>query len=379
MRVDLRCKVCQTKLAAKSELAGKSVRCPRCGNPVRVALAPVVLPQIGKAASPMMATPVDDEPMMAEVLPEGNDDFDVLPDDEPMEAIPVVEPPPPRPRPSRPAIVQPVVTQPAETVADEATEEDTPKPKKKKKKSGFKKAKKEATSIPTWMWVVGGLGAMITTGGIIVGLILMMRMNTPDGDDIDWRIFALEFMIGVPASLVILVISMFLSSALGGGINFGDAKTAIIGAIFLVVIVNLVAMIPKIGIYLTLLVWLVGFMTIFGLDPWEARFLLFINWVLNYAIGMAMLHYMINRVDSMEVNTEEERPARRRRRERERDPDDEADIFKNEKNNKNNNKRRVPDPNDEDEQSYLQPEVMHERMRAWVESQYNSLTNTLNA
>jgi hypothetical protein len=301
----------------------------------------------------MMAVPVSEEPVWAEVLPEGNADFEVLPDEDPVEAVPV--PPPPKPKPSRPALPSQAET----AVAEQETTEDSPRPKKKKKKkSGSKLAKKEAASIPTWIWVVGGIGAAITTGGIILGLVLAMRAATPDGDDIPWREYAIIYMISVPISLVILIASMFISSALGGGINFGDAKTAIIGALFLILIVNAVSMIQlghfQLGRYLALLVWLVGFMTIFGLDPWEARFLLIINGILNYAVGMALFHYMINHVEH-EVDPEEDRPARTRKREPER--------------KKNNQQRGFPKSDEDDEQGYLLPERMHDRVAIWVASQ----------
>lgn len=360
MRVDLRCKVCQAKLAVKSELAGKSVRCPKCANPVRVTVAPVVLPQIGnKAATPMMAVPVNEEPVWAEVLPEDNPDFEVLPDEAPMESVPV--PLPPKPKPSRPAIPQTAET----AVAEQETAEETPRPKKKKKKKN-KMAAKAAASVPTWVWILGGIGAAITTGGIILGLVLAMRAATPDGDDIPWREYAIIYMISVPISLVILIASMFISSALGGGINFGDAKTAIIGALFLILIVNAVSMIQlghfQLGRYLALLVWLVGFMTIFGLDPWEARFLLIINGILNYAVGMALFHYMINHVEH-EVDPEEDRPVRTRKREPEH--------------KRNNQERGFPKSDEDEEQGYFQPEQWHDRIARWVASQ--DRRNTLTA
>jgi hypothetical protein len=355
MRIDLRCKTCLAKLSAKSELAGKFVRCPKCRNPVRVTMAPVVLPQLGNrpGSKPVMAEAiVAEEPVWAEALPD-DAGFDVLPDEEPMMATPLEEdapaetPPPPKPKPktkSKPS----KTTEVAENV--DTVEEDKPKKKKKKKKFDAK----AETSIPKWMWVAGGLGAALATGGVIFGIILAMRMNTPDGDDIDWQSTILVFLISIPIKLVVLIVSMVLSSALGGGINFGDAKTAIIGAIFLIVIVNFVEMIPGFGIYLTLLVWLVGFMTIFGLDPWEARFLLFINWLINYFIAWAMFSYMMNRIEKdlkmIEEGEEEEKPRKK---------------------NNNNGKKRPNKNNDDEDDSFgfNHPERVHDLVTAWVERQ----------
>lgn len=141
MRIDLRCRHCQSKLSVKAELHGKQIGCPKCGNPVRVSLAPVVLPQLGNrpGGSPMMAVPVEEEPVWAEPILDVAD-FEVLPDEEPV-AVPRSV----KPKPAR-AVTPKLV--------DEDEEEDTPRPRKKKKK---KSNANEATSIPVWMWIVGGL------------------------------------------------------------------------------------------------------------------------------------------------------------------------------------------------------------------------------
>lgn len=336
MRTDLRCTRCSTRLAAKVSLQGKKVRCPKCRQPVRVPFSPMVLPPVSAPGqgAPLMAIPVtDDEPELAEVLPDDAElgDFEVLPDE-----APVSPPSPPTPRPVKAQVIE------------SPQKEPTPIPKKKKKKKKLKT--KESERLPLWMWIAGGLGALVTTGGLVFGLIMMMRVGTRDGDPIDWAQQLTVFAISVPITLVILVASMFISSALGGGINFGDAKTAIIGSLFLVFLVNLVRMIPIIGPYLTLLVWLVGFMTIFGLDPWEARFLLVINWILNFALGM----FIIKLLDDDLVGP------------RKKDPDLEIEEF--ELDPRGGEWKRVPPMKDDDgdDQSYLQPGRWHEQMRGWV-------------
>lgn len=344
MRTEIRCRQCQIKLSVKIELQGRTIRCPKCTNPVKVTLAPVVLPQLGNkpGSTPLMAIPVEEEPMWAVPLT-GNADFEVLPDEEPVAPVSL---PKPKSKPARLPTPAPV---------EEETDSSERRPSKKKKKKN-KYAAKQATSIPVWMWIAGGVGALITTGGLIFGIILLMRVGTPDGQDVPWGEYLLIYCINVPISLVVLIISMFLSSALGGGINFGDAKTAIIGSIFLIAIVNVVNLIPVVGRYLTLIVWLVGFMTIFGLDPWEARFLLFINWLLNYAIGMAVMHFMIAHMNrDNEIND---------------DPDDVPVKRKPAERNRNRNNKRPPkdDPDDDDKMGYYQPEGWHQRMGDWVES-----------
>ncbi len=319
-------------------------------------LSPVVLPPLGNkpGTSPMMAIPlqVEEEPVWAEPLPD-DAGFDVVPDDEPVLATPLIEanlnsrPTSPSKPISRTATASHV------NPADESMTEDQPKKKKKKKKLPGK----SETSLPMWMWIAGGLGALVTTAGLVAGVYLLMRMNTPDGQAIDWGNKLLLFAINIPITLVILIIGMFLSSALGGGINFGEAKTAIIGAIFLIVIVNLVYMIPVAGPYLTLLVWLVGFMTIFGLDPWEARFLFFIVWVMHYFLNMAIVHYMFQRAERefkmMEEGIEDELPRNRKRN-----------------NGKRNQKQQKEMDPEDDTWGHQQPDQLHDLVREWVARRY---------
>jgi len=302
----------------------------------------------------MMAIPlqVEEEPVWAEPLPD-DAGFDVVPDDEPVLATPLIEANPISRPTSPPKPISRTATASHVDSADESMTEDQPKKKKKKKKLPGK----SETSLPMWMWIAGGLGALITTAGLVAGVYLLMRMNTPDGQAIDWGKKLLLFAINIPITLVILIIGMFLSSALGGGINFGEAKTAIIGAIFLIVIVNLVYMIPVAGPYLTLLVWLVGFMTIFGLDPWEARFLFFIVWVMHYFLNMAIVHYMFQRAERefkmMEEGIEDELPRNRKRN-----------------NGKRNQKQQKEIDPDDDSWGYQQPDRLHDLVRDWVARRY---------
>jgi hypothetical protein len=165
--------------------------------------------------------------------------------------------------------------------------------KLKKRKKKLRRAKAE-TSVPGWIWLAGGLGALVTISGVIIGIWFLLKMNSGGGDQaINWTGVLLHFIIGMPISLVILIISMYASSALGGGIDFGEWKMVVIGGLFLIFIVNLVQLLPG-GYWISFVVWLIGFMAIFGLDPWEARFLLLINWVLNFLIGMFVLHALLS-------------------------------------------------------------------------------------
>jgi hypothetical protein len=107
--------------------------------------------------------------------------------------------------------------------------------------------------------------------------------------------YGVSLAIMVPISTIILVISMVLSSAIAGGIDFGEAHTAILKAVALLLAVNLVSLVPFGGL-LSLPIWLGGLMYLYNLDFWECRFLLFINWVLNLLAKYLLLALVLSAV-----------------------------------------------------------------------------------
>jgi hypothetical protein len=99
----------------------------------------------------------------------------------------------------------------------------------------------------------------------------------------------LAFLVMLPISTGILVVSMVLSSRLAGGIDFGEARVAVPKAFALLVAVNLVGLVPFVGFVLALPVWLVGLMALFRLDLREARTLSGVNWTLNTGIRLVVV------------------------------------------------------------------------------------------
>ena len=93
--------------------------------------------------------------------------------------------------------------------------------------------------------------------------------------------------LGFLASFAILVISMILTSAFMGGVEFGAVHVVLLKAIPVFVAVNLVALLPY-GFFLTLPVWWAGLMIVFRLDFWEARTLVVVNWVLNILVHLLL-------------------------------------------------------------------------------------------
>jgi hypothetical protein len=363
MHATVSCGSCSNKLTVQTEHMGKQIRCPRSQKTVRVAVAPVIVGPVAKATpvTPVIVQAANGYATGTPVTPV------VV---RAVAATPRAVSPPSRP--PAPAADFVVIPEEAPDPAPPALSEPPKLSLKKKKKK--RKAMQE-TTVPAWMWIAGGIGALVTIVGIIFGVWMALKMRA-GGGSVNWPLFMVAFGISCFVSLVILIISMFLSSALGGGINFGDAKTAIIGAIFLIVIVNLVALIPYVGRYLTFVVWLVGFMTIYGLDPWEARFLLIINWILNYLFATFILGILLKDRgqleiddDGMEDNEVEVQDGF--------EPPDHNGIqmpkrpVPNDKDQPRNGKspRKVPDRMDEEDDSFGYRGELHERMCAWVRQQ----------
>jgi hypothetical protein len=81
---------------------------------------------------------------------------------------------------------------------------------------------------------------------------------------------------------------MIISSSIGGGIEFGEVHIVIPKALGLIFIVNLVSLIPFVGWFIALLVWVGGLMSLFNLEIWEARILIVVNWGLNSLVRLAL-------------------------------------------------------------------------------------------
>lgn len=277
----LQCPGCHKRLSLDDKNDGKLVKCPACGQQFRAGAPATRVPQAQPAAAvkPRPAPPPQDDP-----------GFDVVDDDyEVVDEAPAEAPPPPRPKPTpakkenaetlKNAISPTKKLTIKETVAEEEADEEPPpedddeeRPRKKKKK---KKKKREPEKAGAWIpWAVGFGCLFLLVGGIAMAAI-MAGMGT-------YVLFvAVWLSISIPVSTVILIVSMILSSAIAGGIEFGEIQVVIPKAMALLLIVNLVAMVPFGGWLLTFPVWVLGLMFLFRLDIWEARFLFVVNWLLN--------------------------------------------------------------------------------------------------
>ncbi len=111
-------------------------------------------------------------------------------------------------------------------------------------------------------------------------------------DGIGWAIL-------MPVSVFLLIGSMFAASAIAGGIDFGDVRTAIPKAFFLLAPINFIGIVFPwyVSLFFTPPFWIIGLMVLYGLDLWETFFLMTINWFLSLGakvlvvlIVIAMLH-----------------------------------------------------------------------------------------
>src|SRR5438552_18654171 len=100
--------------------------------------------------------------------------------------------------------------------------------------------------------------------------------------------YLLVLAILLPISTVILIASMLLTSKFMGGVEFGTVGAVVAKGALLILLVDGITLIPY-GIWLALPVWWVGLMVLFGIDFWEARTLVFINWILNLLARLLIL------------------------------------------------------------------------------------------
>lgn len=270
----LQCPGCRKRLSLDDRNAGKMVKCPACAQQFRA----------GSPAS-QIAQPVPAKPPAPPASNAGAD-FEVVDDDAGYEVVDETPPAPPPRKASAETVrnaIAPVPTQrltPPENDAvddvsavDEEDAEEERRPRKKKKK---KRVRRDVAALPgNWIpWAVGVGGLLLFLGALALAGILA-------GHGTLVLFVTVWLVVSIPVSTVILIVSMILSSAIAGGIEFGEVHVVIPKAMGLLIIINLISMIPIAGWIMTFPVWLLGLMFLFRLDIWEARFLIFINWFLN--------------------------------------------------------------------------------------------------
>jgi hypothetical protein len=269
MPMILLCTGCGTKLKIPDEFKRKQARCPKCGELV-------TLPEPADA---------DDE---VEQEPRGA-----------RRAAPA----PPEPRRAARAAEDQDARRPRRSVAqendddrprrrrsaDEEHEEEAAPERPRVKRRRKRRPAAESEGMPQWVWLWAALV------GYVFVLVLVGVALSAAGHGFLVAVYGIALAILVPASLLILILSMFISSAIAGGIDFGEVHIVIPKALLLLLIVDTVAAFPvesRVASLLlsaaTLVIWLVGLMYFFNLDFSEARILVGVNWVLNF-----LVHWLI--------------------------------------------------------------------------------------
>jgi predicted Zn finger-like uncharacterized protein len=251
MSFEIACPDCHSRLKMREELAGRKVRCPRCG-----------------AEFPAIAISK-------------------------LERVEAVREAPPRKK-QAPSVPQSSAEEQYNSPTEPTPDADRPRKKKRRRK------KPEPSGVPAWIWWVGG-GVGLSMLTILFLLIIFLGMKQ------EAQVYCLAMVIMLPISLGILILSMFASSAFGGGIEFGEAHIVIPKAAGLLLVVNFVTIACwPFGSILTLFIWPLGLMNLFRLDFWETRLLVTTNWGLNLiarwiVVALIISAFSSGRHDSMDM------------------------------------------------------------------------------
>jgi hypothetical protein len=255
----VQCPSCHSKLSLGDQFHGRRVKCPRCQQVMEI--PDVVAPQ-GSLASGHASSPSARR-----------------------------ESPPPIRRP---------VAQPVEAAPIEDDYEDRGRRRKKRRRRRRFHHSEDSGGKPAWVWLVlaGGLciAFLMFAGSVWLAIALDIV--------VDLVVIAISLAFMVPISAIVLFISMLVSSAVAGGIDFGPLKWAIPKAAVMLILVNLCYMIPLpyIPCFLALGVWIMGWMGLFGLDLWEARLVIVMNWIIMTIIKLFVVGILVSLVQSGRID-----------------------------------------------------------------------------
>jgi hypothetical protein len=255
----LQCSNCREVIAVETDVPPKF--CPECGS------------RLGTGAECQPAVVADDYDLV-------DDGYEAI-EESPGQVVSIkpaaeVARMPARPKPPSVdyEVIEDGVAEDSAAAPQEPAPGDSPRKKnRKKKKSPVSKRPADQNWLPptialgVLLMALAILGVIGLFSGPVIAVITVL--------------IALTLVFSMPVSIVILVASMFISSSIMGGIDYGDARVAIPKALILLIIVNLVYCIPCAGPFMAAPVWLLGAMVLFKLDLWEARLLIGVNWILN--------------------------------------------------------------------------------------------------
>jgi len=291
MAIQLQCPSCRSTLQVPDYLAGRKVRCPKCRGVADVG------PLLAGAPPASLAAPA----MAAEdkASPRRRPDSDKVrvrarkpaPVPEPeMEDAEEVPDRPRRPTRSSSRREEAISTRPIRRNEATETEEDEEEEEvartrrfKRRKQRRPKRRSSPANWSFIWWLVIGGIylaaGAGISYYKVATGETFELIMGA-----VGWAVL-------MPISVFILIGSMMAASAIAGGIDFGDLRTAIPKAFFLLAPINFLVIVCPwyVHMFFTPLFWIFGLIILFGLDLWETFFLMTINWILSYGAKVLVI------------------------------------------------------------------------------------------
>lgn len=100
----------------------------------------------------------------------------------------------------------------------------------------------------------------------------------------DFAIFSIVWLITAFIWVVVLVVY----SSLIESFDFGHLPSFAAKSAALVTTVTLVLMYVPFGGLLSLGVWYLGLVSLFKMDPWECKYLVFLVWAVRFAVGWAL-------------------------------------------------------------------------------------------
>jgi hypothetical protein len=117
---------------------------------------------------------------------------------------------------------------------------------------------------------------------VVAGLIAMDR----SGYHITARLCAIQLVSSLPFSVFIFALSMVVANMWGTGLELANFSVLIPKALLLILFADLCGPVPCFGGLMALAVWFIGAIVFFHMEAWEARFLVLINWALNWGVWM---------------------------------------------------------------------------------------------
>jgi hypothetical protein len=206
--------------------------------------------------------------------------------------------------------------EPLDAVPDEGGYEEPEHGRRRKKRRKHRRRERESGGKPAWVYLVFAAGMFIGLG-MIAGLFYLAHALELEFDLI---VIAIKLAFMLPISCVILILSMVISSSISGGIDFGPAHWAILKAGGMLIFINLCYMIPipYVGSALALPIWIMGLMFLFGLDFWECRLIILINWCLDTIVAIFLLSLLAALVRGGKIDAERFQPELARQKEAEK-------------------------------------------------------------